>query len=174
MPYSYPRATFTGAFGDNATGTWPPAQATIDQGYVTLWVMSQAGWVQRFSLPATQVTVKSAAQRITLVAGGQSFPILADPSAVNRALGWNAANIVGGAVGSTALDVGSAVGRGVNQFSAAQSFSAGGGAEFLAAARASGSPVSRLGYGAIAAIGCGGGALVVFMVVVITLFSLGL
>ena len=86
----------------------------------------------------------------------------------------NAANIVGGAVGSTALDVGSAVGRGVNQFSAAQSFSAGGGAEFLAAARASGSPVSRLGYGAIAAIGCGGGALVVFMVVVITLFSLGL
>ena len=30
MPYSYPRATFTGAFGDNATGTWPPAQATID------------------------------------------------------------------------------------------------------------------------------------------------
>ncbi len=123
MPYSYPRATFTGAFGDNATGTWPPAQATIDQGYVTLWVMSQAGWVQRFSLPATQVTVKSAAQRITLVAGGQSFPILADPSAVNRALGWNAANIVGGAVGSTALDVGSAVGRGVNQFSAAQSFS---------------------------------------------------
>ena len=87
MPYSYPRATFTGAFGDNATGTWPPAQATIDQGYVTLWVMSQAGWVQRFSLPATQVTVKSAAQRITLVAGGQSFPILADPSAVNRALG---------------------------------------------------------------------------------------
>ena len=99
--------------------------------------MSQAGWVQRFSLPATQVTVKSAAQRITLVAGGQSFPILADPSAVNRALGWNAAKIVGGAVGSTALDVGSAVGRGVNQFSAAQSFSAGGGAEFLAAARAS-------------------------------------
>lgn len=174
MPYSYPRATFTGAYGDTATGTWHPAQATIDQGFVTLWIMSATGWVQRFSLPTAQVVVKSAAQRITLIAAGQSYPILADPGAVNRALGLNAANIVGGVIGSQALDVGSTIGRGANQFGAAQSFSAGGGPEFLAAARASGSRVSRLGYGAIAGIGCGCGALVVVAVLVITVFALNL
>lgn len=174
MPYSYPRATFTGAYGDTATGTWHPAQATIDQGFVTLWVLSPTGWVQRFSVPTGQLTVKSAAQRITLVIAGQSFPILADPGAVYRALGLNMVNIVGGAVGSETLGLSSTIGRGINQIGAAQSFQAGGGADFLAAARASGSRVSRLGFGALAGIGCGVGVLVTFAVIVITLIVLNL
>lgn len=174
MPHPFPHAIFSGALGDRATGAWTPVQAVLDQGLVTLWVATPTGWLQQFSVPAGEVVVKSAAQRITLVVHGHSYPILADPGAVGRALGLNAANIVGGVAGSPALDVGSAAGRAVNQVGAAQAFSANGGGEFLAAMRASGARVSRLGYGAIAAIGCGGGLFVALAVLVITVMVLNL
>ncbi|MFT4158250.1 MAG: hypothetical protein QM630_10065 [Microbacterium sp.] len=51
-------------------------------------------------------------------------------------------------------------------------FQAGGGPEFIAAARASGAQVSRLGYGPLIAIGCGGGVFVVTVVIVITFLAL--
>ncbi|MFD5224495.1 hypothetical protein ACFWHT_02630 [Microbacterium sp. NPDC058342] len=174
MPNHLPYAVFSGALGDTATGGWFPAQAAVSGGVVTLWVASPTGWTQRLSVPASQVTVKSAAQRITLVAAGQSFPILADPGAVNRALGLNAANVVAGMVDAPIAGAAATAGRGVNQVNAAQAFSANGGGEFLAAMRASGARVSRLGYGAIVAIGCGGGLLAVIAVTVITLLLLNL
>ncbi|WP_159622005.1 hypothetical protein [Ruania rhizosphaerae] len=181
MPIQHPHAVFSGAWGDTTTGAWYPAQAVVSAGIVTLWIGSAAaGWTQHFSVPAREVTVKSAAQRITLVVGGRSYPILADPGAVSRALGFTSMGIVGGVAhhghrpyryrryrrrSGAAWDVA----RGVNQAAAAYAFNARGGGEFLSAVRASGARVSRLGYGALAAIGCGGGVLVVFLVVAMTL-----
>lgn len=172
MPYPFPHAVFTGAYGDTTTNSWYPAQAIVDQGIVTLWIWSSTGWVQQFSVHAAQVAVKSAAQRITLVVAGQSYPILADPGAVHRALSLGAANVIGDVTGNQRLGLMSTAGRAMNQVDAARSFTAGGGSEFLAAMRASGGRVSRLGYGAIAAIGCGAGLFVVFAVVVVTVLAL--
>lgn len=169
MPLQHPQAVFSGAWGDTTTGAWHPVQAVVSAGIVTLWVASAAGdWTQHFSVPAREITVKSAAQRITLVVGGRSYPILADPAAVGRALGFTSMGIVGGIAHHHGYGVASDVGRGVNQVAAANAFSARGGGEFLSAMRVSGARVSRLGYGAIAAIGCGGGALVVFVVLAVT------
>lgn len=161
-------AVFVGALCDSATGQWHHAQVAVNGGIVTLWVAAPTGWVQQFSVPATEVTVKSAAQRITLNVRGHSYPLLADPAAVNRALGLSASNIAGNIAGVTGVSLAGNVGRGVNQAAAAQAFHAQGGGEFLAAMRASGARVSRLGYGAIVALGCGGGLLVAVMIVVIT------
>ncbi|MFK0072397.1 hypothetical protein [Arthrobacter woluwensis] len=174
MPSIFPQATFTGAYGDTATNSWYPAQAVLEQGIVTLWVGSPTGWMQYFSVPAAEVTVKSAAQRITLAVAGRNYPILADPRAVYQALNFGAANVVGEITGNQTLGAMSTAGRAMNQVGAAQAFNAGGGNEFLAAMRASGARVSRLGYGAIAAIGCGAGLLVVILVVVITVWTLNL
>lgn len=173
-PNQLPHAIFSGALGDNATGAWYPAQAVVSEGFVTLWVASPTGWAQHFSVPAGEVIVKSAAQRITLQVRGHSYPILADPGAVNRALGLNAADVVGHVADLPGVNVASNVGRGVNQAAAARAFHGGGGAEFLSAMRFSGARVSRLGYGAIAAIGCGGGLLAVALVVVITMLALSM
>ena len=174
MPHAFPHAVFTGAYGDTSTNSWYPAQAVLDQGFVTLWIWASAGWQQCFSLPASQVAVKSAAQRITLVAAGRSYPILADPGAVQRALSLGATNIVGDLMGNDRVSAVSTVGRARNQVDAARSFSAGGGYEFLSAMRASGGRVSRLGYGAIAGIGCGVALFTGIAVLVVTGWMLAL
>lgn len=158
-----PHAVFTGALGDNATGGYLPAHAEVGNGVVTLWVASPQGWVQYFSVPAPEVTVKSAAQRITLEVRGQKYPILADPGAVNRALGLGVTGLAASAFDRPGLGIGADVGRGLNQVSAARSFAAGGGPAFIAAVSQSGARVSRLGYGAIAAIGCGGAVVAVVL-----------
>lgn len=173
-PDALPHAVFTGAYGDTATNGWYPAQAALEQGYVTLWIAGPSGWAQQFSVPAHQVVVKSAAQRITLVAAGRSYPILADPAAVSRALGLGAAQVVGGMMGNPAAASAGTAGRAMNQVGAARSFAAGGGYEFLAAMRASGGRVSRLGYGGIAAIGCGVALLTGVAVLVVTAWALNL
>lgn len=164
----FPSAVFSGALGDKASGQWFPAQASVSGGILTLWVASASGWVEQFSVPATEVTVKSAAQRITLQVRGQSYPILADPAAVNRAMGLAGTNIIGNIADLPGVGLAGNVGRGVNQAAAAQAFNAQGGGEFIAAMRASGARVSRLGFGALVAIGCGGGALVAIVIVVAT------
>lgn len=174
MPNQPPYAVFSGALGDQASGGWYPARAEVSNGFVTLSVGAPTGWVQYFSVPATEVAVKSAAQRITLTVRGQSYPILADPRAVNRALGYNAVGIAADVLNKPVLEAGADVGRGLNQVSAARSWNAGGSPEFLAAARFAGARVSRLGYGAIAAIGCGGGLAVVILTLVITVIVLNL
>lgn len=166
MPPSAPYAVFSGALGD--AGGWRPAQAVVSDGMLTLWVAGLSGWMQHVTAPASAVRVKSAAQRITLVVHGQSYPILADPSAVGRALGYNAAGTIGGLVNAPGLSVGGDVGRGLNQAGAARAFQAQGGAEFLAAMRASGAQVSRLGFGALFAIGCGGALLVIALALIVT------
>lgn len=167
MPNQLPYAVFSGALVDRATGGWSPAQAVVGQGLVTLWVATPAGWVQHFSVPASEVVVKSAAQRITLVVRGQSYPILADPAAVDRAVRLNVTGITGNITGSPILETASTAGRLANQAAAAQAFSAGGGSQFLAASRASGARVSRLGYPAIMAIGCGTALIIAVVTLVV-------
>ncbi|MDQ0647031.1 hypothetical protein QFZ53_001227 [Microbacterium natoriense] len=174
MPIQPPYAVFAGSLGDNATGNWYPAQAEVSNGFVTLWVGSPAGWTQYFSVPATEVTVKSAAQRITLVVRGQSYPILAKPRAVGRAIGYGVAGTAASVLDKPVFGAGVDVGRGVNQAAAASAWNTGGGPEFIVAARNSGAQVSRLGYGPLIAIGCGGGVAVVILVVVVTLIAINL
>lgn len=167
-----PSAVFSGALGDKATGQWFHAQVSVGAGMVSLWVATPTGWVEQFRVPATEVTVRSAAQRITLDVRGQSYPILADPAAINRAMHFTGVNIAGGIIGSPGVSLTSNIARGANQAAAAQAFYAQGGGEFLAAMRASGARVSRLGYGPLIAIGCGGGLLIAFVTIVITFLVL--
>ncbi|WP_309127494.1 hypothetical protein [Microbacterium sp.] len=171
-PPPLPHAVFTGAWGDTETRGWSAAQAVVSEGMVTLWIASPNGWMQQFTAPASQVTAKSAAQRITLNVHGRSYPILADPGAVGRALNLTGMGIAGNLIDAGGVSAASGVGRTVNQAAAAHSFTAGGGKEFLTAMRASGARVSRLGYGAIVAIGCGGGLALVIATLVITVLVL--
>ena len=169
FPGQQPRAVFSGALGDNSTGSYHPAQAEVSNGLVTLWIGSPSGWTQYFSVPATQVTVKSAAQRITLVVGGQNYPILAHPRAVSRALGYGVAGTAASVLNKPVYGAGVDVGRAVNQAAAAHAWSAGGGPQFVAAARQAGANVSRIGYGSIAAIAGGAALAVVFLAVILAL-----
>ncbi len=164
-----PSAVFSGWLGDPATGGWSPTRAEVGGGWITLWIASANGWEQHFRVSAPEVAVKSAAQRITLVVRGQNFPILSQPAAVDRSMAYGAAGAAGGALHLPALRTAATVGRGFNQASAASAFNAGGGPQFLAAARASGAQVSRVGYGPLLGIGCVVGVVVVIAVVVITM-----
>jgi hypothetical protein len=176
MPYPTqpPYALFTGAFGDNASGGWFPARAEVSNGLVTLWVALPTGWTQYFSVPAPEVVVKSAAQRITLVVRGQSYPILADPRSVNRALQYGVVGGVASVLDKPVLGAGVDVGRGINVAGAAHSFNANGGPAFIAAAQQSGARTSRMGYGPLLALGCGGGLFIAIVVTVITVMALSL
>lgn len=167
FPNQMPYGVFSGALGDTTSGGYFPARAEVSNGMVTLWIASPAGWNQHFSVPATEVTVKSAAQRITLVVRGQNYPILADPNAVNRALGATATGFAASAFNLPVLGIGADVARGINQVGAANAWTVGGGPQFIQAAQASGARVSRLGYGAITAIGCGAALAVVLVIFVI-------
>lgn len=174
MPNPLPAAVFSGALGDNTTGGWYPARAEVHNGQVTLWVASNGAWAPHFTVPAHEVTVKSAAQRITLMVRGQSYPILAKPEAIGRGIGYTVAGTVAGALDKPVFAAGTDVGRGLNQVSAGAAFHSSGGPEFIAAARASGARVSRLGYGPLLAIGCGGGLFAAVAVTVITVLVLNL
>jgi hypothetical protein len=175
MPPPRPSAVFTGSLGDRARGTWSPAQVELGDDTVTLWVSTPAGWEQVFRAPAQEVQVKSAAQRITLVLHGRSYPILADPGATPRALrsqrraaAWSTyGRIVHGDDHRVAHRAVAGVSRGLTQAGAARAFEVQGGSEFLAASRASGARVSRLGYGPILAIGCAVGLLVPLVVLLV-------
>lgn len=173
-PHQQPYAVFTGALGDNAAGGYFPARAEVSDGAVTLWVASPSGWTQYFSVPAHEVVVRSAAQRITLVVRGQSYPLLADPRAVDRGIQLGAAGTVAEILDKPRFGVGIDVRRGVNVAGAAHSFHLSGGPEFVAAAQHAGARASRLGYGPILAIGCGAGLLIVVTVTAITVFVLSL
>ncbi len=171
-PHQPPHAVFTGALGDTAAGGYVPARAEVSDGAVSLSVAAPEGWTQYFSVPAHEVVVKSAAQRVTLVVRGQSYPILADPGSVNRAIGYGVAGTAADVLNKPGLEMGADIGRGINVAGAARSFSANGGPAFIAAARQSGARTSRLGYGPILAIGFGAGLVVVAAVTVITVLVL--
>ena len=172
-PAQHPYAMFSGALGDNASGQYVPARAEVSGGAVTLWVASPSGWTRYFSVPAHETVVKSAAQRITLVVGGQSYPLLADPSSVDRAIEFGAAGAVAGIIDAPKVALSADVGRSMNMAGAARAFHIGGGPAFIAAARQSGAKSSRLGYGPILAIGCGAGLAIVIAVTAITVLVLG-
>jgi hypothetical protein len=172
-PRQWPSAAFAGALGDNASGQYVPARAEVHDGMVSLWVAPPTGWVQYFSVPAHEVVVKSAAQRITLVVGGRSYPLLADPGAVGRGIQLGVAGTIAETLDRPRLEMGVDVARGVNVAGAANAFHAGGGPAFIAAAQQSGARSSRVGYGPILAIGCGAGLLIVIAVTAVTVFLLG-
>lgn len=173
-PNQAPYAVFSGALGDTASGGWFTARAEVSNGFVTLWVALPTGWSQVFSVPAHEVTVKSAAQRITLVVRGFSYPLLAYPQAVNRAIGYGIAGGVADILEKPRFEMGVDVGRAVNVAGAAHAFQLGGGPDFLLAAQRSGARTSRFGYGPILAIGCGAGILVVIVVTCLTLVAVSL
>ncbi|UOR01189.1 hypothetical protein MUN77_13775 [Leucobacter allii] len=176
-PHQYPplpSAVFSGAFGDNVSGAWFPARAEVGNGCITLWVAQPNGWAQYFSVPAAEVTVKSAAQRITLVVRGQSFPLLADPRAVDRAIKHAILGGVADILDKPRFELGVDFARTINVAGSAYSFHLGGGPEFLAAAQQSGARTSRAGYGLILGLGCGGGILVVVVVTLVTLAAISL
>lgn len=173
-PYQPPSAVFAGALGDHASGGWFPARAEVGNGFITLWVALPNGWTQYFSVPAQAVTVKSAAQRITLVVHGRSYVLLADARTVSRGIKHG---IIGGAASvldKPVLGAGVDVARGFNVAAGAHSFQLGGGPEFLAAARNSGAQTSRMGYGPLLGIGCGCGVLAVGAVTVVTVLAIGI
>lgn len=174
QPYPSPSASFSGAYGDNATGAWFPARAEVSNGFITLWVALPNGWAQYFSVPAGEVTVKSAAQRITLVVRGRSYPLLADPRSVDRAIRHAILGGVADVLDKPRFEMGVDLSRTVNVAGAAYSFQLGGGPAFLAAAQQSGAQTSRTGYGLLLGLGCGGGILVVLVVTVVTLAVIGL
>lgn len=174
QPSQWPYAVFSGALGDNATGSWFPARAEVSNGYVTLWVALPTGWTQYFSVPAGDVTVRSAAQRITLVVRGQSFPMLADPRSVDRAIKHAIIGGVADVLDKPRFEMGVDLARTVNVAGAAYSFHLGGGPAFLAAAQQSGARTSRMGYGLLLGLGCGGGVLVVIVVTLVTLAAISL
>ena len=165
---------FSGALGDNVSGGWFAARAEVNNGFVNLWVSSPTGWSLVFSVPAHEVTVKSAAQRITLVVRGQSYPLLADPRSVSRAIHHGIAGGVADILEKPRFEMGVDLARGVNVAGAAHSFHLGGGPEFLVAAQQAGARTSRVGYGPILAIGCGAGIFIVIAVTAITVMFVSL
>ncbi|MFK3836070.1 hypothetical protein [Microbacterium sp. NPDC087868] len=169
-----PFAQFDAALGDNTTGSYLPARAEVSNGFVSLWVASPAGWTQYFSVPAHEVVVKSAAQRITLVVRGRSYPLLADPRAVDRAIHHGIAGGVADILDKPRFEMGVDLARGVSVAGGAYSFHLGGGPAFIAAAQQSGARTSRLGYGPLLAIGCGSGLAVVIVVTLVTVLMLSL
>ncbi len=150
------------------------ANTEVSDGWVTLWALAPDGWTVVFRAPAPDVRVRSTAQNIRFSVGGQKYLLLADPSAVTRALGYSTAGAVAAILDRPGAGAAADVGAFRNQISAANSWSAGGGPQFLEASRQSGARVSRLGYGAISAIGCGAGIAVVVLVTVITVLMLTL
>ncbi|MGO3886896.1 MAG: hypothetical protein ACTJHU_11425 [Mycetocola sp.] len=173
-PHLLPSAVFAGALGDTVSGGWFSARAEVSQGYITLWILQPTGWARYFSVPATEVIVKSAAQRITLDVRGKSYPILADERSVARTIRHGIAGGVASVLDKPVFGIGVDVARGVNVAGGAHSFALGGGPEFLAAAQRSGARTSRFGYGPILAIGCGAGLLVVVVVTFATLVAVSL
>lgn len=94
-PLPLPRAIFSGALS-TPDGGYVPANAVVSEGWVTLWALAPVGWRLVFRAPAQDVIVRSSAQNIRLSVGGQKHLLLADPSAVTRALGYSTAGAVAG------------------------------------------------------------------------------
>lgn len=173
-PVPFPRATFSGALVSSGGAGYVPGNVEVTDGWVTLWALSPDGWTVVVRAPAPEVSVRSTAQKIRLSVGGQHYLLLADPDAVTRALGYSTAGAVAAVLDRPVAGAAADVGALRNQISAANSWSVGGGPQFLDAARQSGARVSRLGFGAIAAIGCGAGVAAVLLVTVITVLVIGL
>ncbi|MBF4549290.1 hypothetical protein [Pseudoclavibacter sp. VKM Ac-2888] len=172
MPFI--RATFSGALVNPAGNGYVPGNVEVSDGWVTLWALTPDGWTVVVRAPAPEVSVRSTAQKIRLSVGGRQYLLLADPDAVIRALGYSTAGAVAAVLDRPVAGAAADVGALRNQISAANSWNVGGGPQFLDAARLSGARVSRLGYGAIAAIGCGAGIAAVLLVTVITVLIITL
>lgn len=171
---SQPRAAFQGYWmapdGAGAVPVWLVAE----HGVIALVAAGESptGYVDIFRVPTRQARVTSAAQRITVTVGGQSYPVLARPlgPVFGAALG---------VAGSTAQLAGAEVVRGAataaragNLAADASAFARQGGPAFLAAARRSGARVRRAGYGVVLGVGFAVGVLLVVLVTVITVAAL--
>ncbi|REK70097.1 hypothetical protein DX116_13055 [Aeromicrobium endophyticum] len=151
-----------------------PVWLVAEHGVVALVAPGESptGYVDIFRVPTRQARVTSAAQRITVTVGGQSYPVLARPRGpvIGSALG---------VAGSTAHLAGveivygaATAARAGNLAADASAFAQQGGPAFLAAARRSGARVRRAGYGVVLGLGLAIGLLLVVVVTMIVVASL--
>lgn len=169
-----PRAAFQGYWTVPNVGGVVPVWLVVEGGVIALMAPGESptGYVDIFRVPLYQARVTSAAQRITVTVGGQSYPVLARP------LGPIVGSVLGVA-GSTAHLAGAEVIHGAataaragNLAADASAFTRQGGPAFLAAARQSSARVRRAGYGLVLGVGFTIGLLVVVLVTVITVAAL--
>lgn len=169
-----PRAAFQGYWMAPGAAGGVPVWLVAEDGVIALLAPGQSptGYVDVFRVPVHQARVTSAAQRITVTIGGRSYPVLARPlgPVIGPVLGLagNAAHIAGAEI---ARGAGTAA-RAGNVAADASAFARQGGPAFLAAARRSGAPVRRVGYGVVLGVGFAIGLLVVVLVTVITVATL--
>lgn len=169
-PVPRARAAFQGHWmAPGSFGSGVPAWLLLEDGYVALMVPgeSASGYVDLFRVPVHQAAVSSAAQRITVTVGGTGYPVLARPHGPYVAMGLTTAGAVAGAMGADGPRMASAGGRMANIAADARAFSLMGGPEFLAAVRAEGAPVRRMGYPALLGLGLVLGVLVVVLINVV-------
>ncbi len=164
------RAAFQGHWMAPGAFGGVPVWLVVEDGHLALLAPghSPTGYIDVFRVPAHQARVSSAAQRITVTVAGRSYPVLARP--IGRAIGpaLGAAGAAAGLAGADLAQGRATAARAGNLAADASAFSRLGGPAFLAAARASGVPVRRVGYGVLLVLGFGIGLLVALLVTVIT------
>ncbi|MEV5001282.1 hypothetical protein [Nocardioides sp. LML1-1-1.1] len=164
------RGAFQGYWTPPGAGGAVPVRLVVEDGVVALLAPGQgpAGHVDVFRVPVHQVTVSSAAQRITVTAAGRSHVVLARPigPVIGPALGI--AGTAAHLAGAEGLRVAGTAARAGNVAADASAFARQGGPAFLAAARQAGVRVRRVGYGALLGVGFAIGLLVVLLVTVVT------
>ncbi|CAM3160553.1 hypothetical protein NODU109028_00700 [Nocardioides dubius] len=169
-----PRATFQGYWMAPGAFGGVPVWLSVEGGLLSL-VAAQpgsSGTSVVFRVPVQHARVRAAAQRITVTVAGRTYPVLARPlgPVVGPAVG--VAGSLAGLAGAERVHGGAVAARGANVAADAAAFSRQGGHQLLAALRASGAPVRRVGYPAILAAGLAAGFLVVLLVTVITVVAL--
>jgi hypothetical protein len=169
-----PRAAFQGYWmAPNGAGG-VPVWLVAEDGMIALVAQGESptGYVDVFRVPVHQARVTSAAQRITVTVGGQSYPVLARPlgPVIDPVLG--VAGSTAGLAGAEAIHGAATAARVGNLAADASAFARQGGPAFLAAARRSGTRVRRAGYGVVLGVGFTIGLLMVVLVTVITVAAL--
>ncbi|MBM7516149.1 hypothetical protein [Nocardioides nitrophenolicus] len=166
--YPQPRGAFQGYW--MVPGGAVPVWLVVEDGVVALLAPGESptGFVDVFRVPAHLAGVSSAAQRITVTAGGRTYPVLARPlgPVLGAALG-----VAGGAAHLAAghgPHLGSTAARAGNVAADASAFARQGGPAFLLAARRSGVRVRRVGYGVLLGVGFVVGLLICVLVTVVT------
>lgn len=151
-----------------------PVWLVVENGWIALRAPGQApgGLVDVFRMPARQVRIASAAQRITVFAGGVRHVLLARPMGSIIGAGLGVAGSVAGLAGREMAQARFTAMRFGNVAMDSSAFNSQGGPAVLAAARMSGAAVRRTGYGVILTLGLIAGlliALVTFAILVAVL-----
>lgn len=169
-----PRAAFQGYWMAPSAGGAVAVWLVVEDGVIAMLAPGQSpsGFVDVFRVPVHQARVASAAQRITVSVGGRSYPVLARPLGpiVGPVLGL--AGATAHLAGAEGVHLAGTAARAGNVAADASAFARQGGPAFLEAARSSGTPVRRTGYGVVLGVGFAIGLLVVVLVTGITVAAL--